>query len=165
MRHLLTLLATAPRLLLAAALFSAAALSAAFIAQYGFGLYPCHLCLLQRYPYAAIIALALVARFLPPHQQRYVAMLCAGLFAIDAGIAFYHTGVEEGWFPGPSGCTNNAPAGQTLEDMRRALMDAPLVSCDQPMAYIFGLSLAAWNAVAATLATFSMIMGIRYARR
>ena len=34
--------------------------------------------------------------------------------------------------------------------MRRQLMNAPLVACDQPMLQVLGLSMAAWNALAAT---------------
>lgn len=134
----------------------------ALIAQYGFGLFPCHLCLLQRYPYLAVIGLALLAYgIFPPRFLPYAALFCGGLFLLDAGIAFYHTGVELQWFPGPSGCASPTTGGETLEDMRRALMEAPLVSCSQAMAHILGLSLAAWNALFASAAAIAMFIGFR----
>jgi disulfide bond formation protein DsbB len=139
------------RLLLLAAGFSLAMLAAALVAQYGFHLNPCHLCLLQRYPYAAIAVLALLAAWRgSPKIQLYALFACAALFFTDAAIAFYHTGVEYHWFPGPSGCTNTATGAETLEEMRAQIRNAPLVTCDQAAAYFFGLSMAAWNFLAAT---------------
>ena len=138
-------------LLLLASTASLALLAAAFVAQYGFQLHPCHLCLLQRYPYAAIAALGLMAAWLPlsPRARFFALALCGALFFIDGAIAVYHAGVELQWFPGPTACSNNGSAGESLEEMRRAIMAAPLVTCDQAMAQLFGLSMAAWNAIAA----------------
>lgn len=135
------------------AAISAGILGLALVGQYGFGLYPCELCMAQRYPYMAIILLGIAGFFLPsPRAKQLIGWLIALLFLADAGIAFYHTGVELGWFPGPSACTSHpAPAGEAIEDMRRAIMSAPLVSCDQPMFHFLGLSMAAWNCAAATL--------------
>lgn len=140
-------------LLLCAGAFSGAMLAGALVAQYGFGLYPCHLCVLQRYPYVAVIVLVAAVYWLPPKWQWRALLLCGALFLLDAGIAFYHTGVELEWFPGPDACASNSSGEQTLEEMRRSIMEAPLVSCSQAMAYIFGLSLAAWNMIFATAAT------------
>lgn len=148
---------TVRSLLLCFGAFSAAMLSGALIAQYGFGLYPCHLCVLQRYPYVAVIAVVAIVYWLP-RWQWLALWLCGGLFLLDAGIAFYHTGVELEWFPGPDACSSNGSGGETLEDMRRAIMEAPLVSCSQAMAHVFGLSLAAWNALFATSAAVLTVM-------
>mgnify|MGYP002785024850 CR=1 FL=1 len=145
-------------LLLLMAIASLALLAAALVGQYGFGWHPCDLCLKQRYPYAAIAVLGLLGAWLvkSPRSLFIIACLCALLFVVDAGIAFYHTGVEMKWFPGPTACSNSSTGEQTLEEMRAAIMNAPLVSCDQPMAVIMGLSLAAWNFIAASvLAIFS----------
>ena len=140
--------------LLLAALFSAAMLGSALVAQYGFNLHPCELCIAQRYPYALIIILGPGAAFglQPGRLQRYALWAVALLFITDAGIAFYHSGVELGWFPAPDACSSNSVPGQTLEEMRQAIMEAPLVHCDQAMVHIFGLSLAAWNSIAAMIA-------------
>ena len=153
-----------PRLLLLLALASAAILSGALIGQYGFELFPCHLCLLQRYPYMAIIALGGVGALLVKDGriQWWLTAACAVLFAVDAGIAIYHTGVEMGIFTGPSGCTSSGKTGMTLEEIRAEIMGAPLVSCDQAMAYIFGLSMAAWNAIAATLLAIFSALALRH---
>ncbi len=144
---------TEKSLLLFMAAASAAILAAAYTGQYGFDLHPCELCLYQRYPYMAIIVLALAGAYAAksPAWRWNIGALCVLLFVADAGIAGYHAGVELKWFPGPSGCAAKSTAGMTLEEMRAAIMSAPLVSCDQAMAHVMGLSLAAWNAIVAVL--------------
>jgi len=139
-------------LLLAAGCTSAAMLCGAWVAQYGFGLHPCELCMAQRYPYMAILVIAAAACLIPsPRRQWHAALLCGALFLLDAGIAGYHTGVELGVFKGPSACSGAALSGQSLEEMRRIIMNAALMPCNQPAAYFLGLSMAAWNSMIATL--------------
>ena len=153
-------------ILLLAAMAAAALLATALIGQYGFGLHPCHLCLYQRYPYAAIILLGGIALFITsPRHLRALGWLIVLLFALDSGIAVYHAGVEWGWFPGPSGCTNTAPAGgQTLAQMLDEIKGAPLVPCDQPMLTVLGLSMAGWNALAAAACAIGTAWLLRRAR-
>ena len=141
------------KLLLYSAGFSVALLAGALIGQYVFGLHPCELCILQRIPYAFIALVGFGGYFIKsPRVLYFLAVFCALLFLTDAGIAFYHTGVEYGFFPAPNTCSGGSRSGQTLEEMRAAIRGAPLVSCAQAMAYIFGLSMAAWNFLAASLA-------------
>ncbi len=138
-----------PRLcLLVPALLSLAALAGALISQYGFDYHPCELCLYQRWPYAIIVALGLLA--LPfvkgPAPARMLLLVMALLFVIDAGIAAYHTGVEWDIFEGLDACSaGELPPGASLEDVRRQLMEAPVVSCKDAMFVFLGLSMAAWN--------------------
>ncbi|MDE3061011.1 MAG: disulfide bond formation protein B [Pseudomonadota bacterium] len=153
---------TSRSLLLALGTAAAGLLAVALVAQYGFGLHPCELCMYQRYPYMAIIVLGAGGALLvkPPQRQWKFAFICGLLLLFDGGIAWYHAGVEWGIFPGPTACSAAASSGETLEDMRRAILNAPLVPCNQPMAHILGLSLAAWNGIAAALlamATFSLL--------
>lgn len=146
-------------LLLAAA--SASALAAALIAQFGFGLVPCHLCLLQRIPYAAVIALALAAVYLTANRrwQRLALSSIALLFTVGAGLAAYHAGVEAGIFPGPAGCTAQSAAGADLAQLRAEIMGAPLVTCDQAMLHVLGISLAGWNALLYVFLTLLALYG------
>jgi len=145
--------------------YSALALLMALTAQFGFSLHPCDLCIYQRYPYAAVAVLAGAAYWLAksPKQQRAALWLCAALLLLDAGIATYHTGVEYGWFPGPDACSNTDSGEMTIEQMRAAIMNAPLVTCSQAMAYFFGLSMAAWNALAALGMTAVTVLILRKA--
>ena len=136
-----------------------AALLLAFVAQYGFLLHPCDLCWLQRYPYMAVMAVALIGRLWVP--VRGLVLLCAALFLLDAGIAFYHAGVELDIFKGPDACSSQGGGEKTLEEMRAEIMNAPLVSCKQATAYFLGVSMAMWNGLYATVMFVLSIVGWR----
>lgn len=149
------ILCLSPRtVLLACALLSFSMLTAALVGQYGFGLYPCDLCIYQRIPYTIIVVIGVFGWFCVKNRrwQYIMAIVCAFLFLIDAGIAGYHAGVESGIFKGPTACSSNGDVMQTLEQIRASIRNAPLVTCSQAMVHILGLSMAAWNMIAATLA-------------
>ncbi len=132
------------------AFFALVALAAALVSQYVFGLHPCQLCLYQRVPYVAIAVLALVAGFgmRAACTVRGMFLLIAALFLVDAGIATYHAGVEWGYFKGLEECSaGELPAGASLEEVRRQLMEAPVVSCKDVMFRFLGISMAGWNAL------------------
>lgn len=144
--------------------FSLAALASAFIAQYGFGLAPCELCLLQRWPFGTAAVVALLATSMP--LQPYVRLLlgaCAVLLFINAGIAVFHSGVERHWWEWQSSCTGSALSRtHSLEDLRRELLEKPVVRCDQISWSIFGLSMANVNvAFSFALGLFAACAAIR----
>jgi disulfide bond formation protein DsbB len=135
-------------------LFSLAALAAVFTAQYGFGLRPCELCLTQRVPYFVVIAIALAGLGLKLEAKgmRIVLALCALAFAIDAGIALYHVGVEQHWWAGPRACTAGSGTVTSVEDLAAMLqkpIDVP--QCDQPAWLLAGISMAGYNLLACVI--------------
>ncbi len=144
-----------------------AALAAAFTAEYGFGLLPCTVCFWQRVPYAMtglLGALSLMPA-VPPRERRVVLFHLVGLLAIDAGLAFYHVGVELHWWPGPSYCSGGGRAGISLGDLAAALGKAGSPSCDQPT-YLFGgpVSMAGYNFILASLLTaFALVAALKKA--
>src|ERR1051326_92468 len=102
---------------------SATVLGAALLSQYWGGLAPCELCLLQRWPWAAAIAISLVALSAGSRPALpWVALALAILFALGAAVAFYHVGVEQHWFAGPSACTAGGGGAMTLEEMKRQIL-------------------------------------------
>jgi disulfide bond formation protein DsbB len=128
---------------------SVAVLGAALLAQYWGGLSPCELCLKERWPWAAAIAISSVAtaggsrRALPR-----VALLLAAVFAIGSALAFYHVGVERHWFAGPSACTAPSGTADTIAALRAQLLHEAPVRCDRPAFELWGISLASWNLLA-----------------
>jgi disulfide bond formation protein DsbB len=130
-------------------LASAAVLGAALLSQYWGGLRPCELCLLQRWPWAAAIAIALVALFAGGRGALpWLALVLAAVFAAGVGLAFYHVGVEQHWFAGPSACTASAGKAATLDELKRQLSATAPVLCDKVQWSLFGVSLAGWNLLA-----------------
>ena len=131
-----------------ALIFSIAALAAAFTAQYGFGLRPCELCLIQRVPFGVVIFLCLMALGLRLDAKKTAAVmaLCFFAFAADAGIALYHTGVEQHWWAGPVSCTGGLGTVHSVEDLA-ALLSKPIniPQCDKVAWSLFGISMAGYN--------------------
>lgn len=149
-------------------LASIAALAAVFTAQYGFGLQPCELCLLQRWPYGVVIALALLALVLKLEGKalQIVLALCFVAFAADAGIALYHTGVEQHWWAGPTACTAGSGTVTSVEDLA-AMLSKPVnvPQCDQPAWTMFGVSMAGYNLLACLVLAIYSALSARRARR
>jgi disulfide bond formation protein DsbB len=111
-----------------------------------FGYPPCELCLQQRWAYYAAIPLALIVALVAPSPTglvRYGLLLLALIWLGSMVFGIYHSGVEWGWWQGPTTCTGATGLSATgLPDL-----SAPVVMCDQPAIRILGLSLAGWNAV------------------
>ena len=131
---------------------SAAVLGGAFLSQYWGELAPCELCLLQRWPWAAAIAISLTA-IVAGRQVAlpWVALLLAAVFAVGSALAFYHVGVEKHWFAGPTACTGAVNAADTVEALKARILGQMPVRCDEPAWMLWGVSLAGWNLVASLL--------------
>lgn len=128
----------APVLLLGGALFS----------QYVGGLYPCEMCMWQRWPHLVAIFFALDAIALrrAPNGSAIFAGLAALAIAVSGAIGAFHAGVEYGWWHGLTACSTAAVTNST-KDMLDAIMAAPLTRCDVAPWSLFGISLAGYNAI------------------
>jgi disulfide bond formation protein DsbB len=131
---------------LALALGAAATVGGALVFEHAFGYVPCKLCLIQRNPYYIAIPLALVAALLPPRWTRAGLWLLALVFIVSAGLGAYHSGVEWGFFAGPSDCGGGAGQGAgNVGDFLNQLQSTRVVSCTEAAWRFLGLSLAGWN--------------------
>lgn len=131
---------TRTTLILAAAGGSIALLAGAFIFQ-ALGYPPCAMCLWQRWPHVAAIAIGVVALAV---SGRLLPLLGALAALTTAGIGLYHTGVERDWWEGPSSCTGSGLGGLDATDLLST--EGPrLVMCDQVSWELFTLSMASWN--------------------
>ncbi|MEO1176688.1 MAG: disulfide bond formation protein B, partial [Pseudomonadota bacterium] len=104
---------TRQRFILLAAGGSAALLLGAFAFQHLGGLAPCKMCIWQRYPHLAAIALGALAVFLPlpvPITLGALAALTTG------GIGVFHVGVEQGWWEGKSAQQKGRRPARSQED-------------------------------------------------
>lgn len=128
-------------LILLAAGGSALLLAGAFIFQF-LGYLPCAMCLWQRWPHAAAILIGLVALAVPGWTLPVLGALAA---AATSGIGVYHTGVENGWWPGPVSCTGGG--GGALSGDLLSTEGPRLIMCDQVSWELFTLSMASWNAL------------------
>ena len=135
------------RVLVALAGFgSAALLAGAFAFQHIGGMAPCALCIWQRWPHAAAVAIMVLALLVP---NRWLIALGALAALTTAGIGGFHTGVELGWWEGLQSCSGGSISGISMDDLLNpnAAVAAP-VRCDQVPWSMFGISMAGWNMIA-----------------
>lgn len=145
----------------------AVSLGAAFGSQYFGGLQPCVLCIYQRYPYGVVIALGLLAllAWRQPKLAAGLTLLAAIALFVDAGIAVFHVGVEQHWWKGTNECSNLIDPNLSIEDLKKALQEQPVVACDEVAWSLFGISMAGYNFLYATAAgVVSMVLALRLFR-
>lgn len=151
---------TARRLLAFAALGSAALLLGAFAFQHLGGLAPCKLCIWQRWPHAAAVAIGILAILTGRFQLAWLGALAA---LTTAGIGLYHAGVEQAWWQGPTTCTSSGIGGLSPDDLMNQIMNAPLVRCDEIPWQMLGVSMAGWNMIFSAALAIVWIMAARRA--
>lgn len=137
---------TRTSLVLLAATGSVAMLLAAFAFQYLGGLYPCILCLWQRWPHAVAVLIGVAAL---KWQNPALPVLGALAALTSAAIGAYHFGVELAWWAGLQQCSVNTLAGISATDLLNTdvTVGAP-ASCDKVAWSMFGLSMPGWNVLA-----------------
>ncbi len=126
-----------------------ATIAGAWIFQ-ALGYPPCDLCSEQRYAYyvgvpVAVVVFALAKVAVPRGIVVAGLIALALIFAANAVLAGYHSGVEAGLWQGPTACTGalaDLPKGNLLEQLRTSKV---VVRCDAVSLRVFGLSLANWN--------------------
>ncbi|HET6379065.1 MAG TPA: disulfide bond formation protein B [Methylocella sp.] len=139
---------------------AAASIAGALIFE-ALGYAPCELCLKERIPYYAGIALSgLAAAFAAWGKARFLRAAFFALALIFAGSAVfgaYHAGVEWGFWPGPQACSGVLKRAETVAEFLAQLENVKVVRCDAPALTILGLSLAGWNAlISAGLSALSL---------
>jgi len=133
------------------------AVTSALIIQYWLGHEPCKLCLYQRIPYFLAILLIIKIFFFKKYEKITLLILSL-IFIGSTALAFYHFGIEQGFFNESLACT--APdLSKTLskEELMR-LLKQNSVSCKDVSFRIFGFSLAAINTI------FSLVLSVIFIR-
>lgn len=145
-------------LVLLATLGSAAVLLGAYGFQHLGGLAPCKMCLWQRWPHAAAIAIGLL---ILATDRITLAWLGAIATLTTAGIGLFHVGVEQGWWEGPTSCTSAGVGGLSADELLNQILAAPLVRCDDIAWQLAGISMAGWNAILSLVLTGMWIAAAR----
>jgi len=132
------------RVLFLAAFGSAAVLSGAYAFQHLGGLAPCEMCLWQRWPHAIAIGIGLITLYTRKLQLAWLGALAA---LTTSGIGFFHAGVEQGWWKGPTSCTSSGVSNLSAQELMNQILAAPLVRCDDIAWQMAGISMAGWNGI------------------
>ena len=118
----------------------------AFVIEYKLGHQPCKLCLYERIPY--FLSIFLITKiFFVKRYEKITLLILSLVFATSSILAFYHFGIEQGFFKESLACTStNLSENLTKEELLKRL-DQNTIGCKNVSFRIFGFSLAAINTI------------------
>ena len=134
-------------------IFISLVLVSAYVIEYKLNHEPCKLCLYERIPYFLSILLMMKIFFSRGYESATLLILSL-VFIISSILAFYHFGIEQGFFNESLACTtpdlsNTLSKEQLLEQLKQNS-----ISCKNISFRILGLSLAAINTI------FSLVLSV-----
>ena len=134
-----------------------ASLVAAFIIQYKLGHQPCKLCIYQRIPYILSIFLITELIFFKKNEKTTLLLLSL-IFIISATLAFYHLGIEQGFFSESFVCESKDFSENLSKDQLLQQLKQGPISCKDVSFKILGLSLASINSI------FSLFLSVIFVK-
>jgi len=128
-------------------------ITSALIIQYWLGHEPCKLCLYQRIPYFLAILLIIKIFFFKKYEKITLLILTL-IFVSSAALAFYHFGIEQGFFSESLACTAPDLSKTLSKEQLLEQLKQNNISCKDVSFRILGLSLAAINTI------FSLVLSV-----
>ena len=122
------------------------AIISALIIQYWLDHEPCKLCLYQRIPYFLAILLIIKIFFFKKYEKITLLILSL-IFIGSSALAFYHFGIEQGFFNESLACTTPDVSKTLSKEQLMELLKQNSVSCKDVSFKILGLSLATINTI------------------
>ena len=138
-------------------IFISLALISTFVIEYQFGYKPCKLCIYERIPYFLSVLLIIKIFFISAYEKETLLILSL-IFIISTCLAFYHFGIEQGFFKESLACaTADLSENLTKEELLKQLSENT-ISCKDVSFRILGFSLAAINTI------FSIVLSVIFIR-
>ena len=128
-------------------------ITSALIIQYWLGHEPCKLCLYQRIPYFLAILLIIKIFFFKKYEKITLLILTL-IFVSSTALAFYHFGIEQGFFSESLACTAPDLSKTLSKEQLLEQLKQNNISCKDVSFRILGLSLAAINTI------FSLVLSV-----
>ena len=127
-------------------IFIVLVLISAFLIEYKLGYKACKLCLYERIPY--ILSALLIIHILVFNQYVKITLLIISfIFICSSILAFYHFGIEQGFFKESLACTNESLSENLTRDELLKQLSENTISCKDVSLRIFGFSLASINTI------------------
>ena len=98
---------------------------------------PCQLCMITRYLFLVVSVVA----FICVKTRFKIILPLIALFVL--AFIFYHLGVENHWWNGPSGCISHLPTLDTIENIDQ--LNSQKSYCDQVNWLFLGISSTLWS--------------------
>ena len=127
------------------------------IIQHWLGHEPCKLCLYERIPYFLSILLIIKIIFIEKYKKITLLILFL-VFMCSTVLAFYHFGIEQGFFSESLACTSGDLSKTLSKEELLQQLKLNSISCKDVSFRIMGLSLAAINTI------FSLVLSVIFMR-
>ena len=127
------------------------------IIQHWLGHEPCKLCLYERIPYFLSILLIIKIIFIEKYKKITLLILFL-VFMCSTVLAFYHFGIEQGFFSESLACTSGDLSKTLSKEELLQQLKLNSISCKDVSFRILGLSLAAINTI------FSFVLSVIFIR-
>jgi disulfide bond formation protein DsbB len=118
----------------------------ALIIQYWLGHEPCKLCIYERIPYFLSILL-LIKILLFKKYEKITLFILFLIFIASAVLAFYHFGIEQGFFSESFVCKAGDLSGTLSKEQLLEQLNKYNISCKDVSFRVLGLSLATINTI------------------
>ena len=118
----------------------------AFVIEYGLNHQPCKLCLYERIPYILSILLIIKILFVKKYEKITLFILFL-IFIASAVLAFYHFGIEQGFFSESFVCKVGDLSGTLSKEQLLEQLNKNSISCKDVSFRVLGLSLATINTI------------------
>ena len=129
----------------------------ALIIQYWLGHEPCKLCLYERIPY--LLSMLLITKILFIKKYEKITLLILFLvFMSSTALAFYHFGIEQGFFSESLACTVGDLSKTLSKEELLQQLEQNSIGCKDVSFRMLGLSLAAINTI------FSLVLSVIFLR-
>ena len=129
----------------------------ALIIQYWLGHDPCKLCLYERIPYFLSMLLITKIFFIKKYERTTLLILFL-VFMSSTVLAFYHFGIEQGFFSESLVCTTGDLSKTLSKEELLQQLKQNSIGCKNVSFRILGLSLAAINII------FSLVLSVIFLR-
>ena len=145
------------KILFSILVFTSLVLVSAFVIEHQLGHEPCKLCLYERIPYFLSILLIAEIFFIKSFEKITLLILFI-IFIFSSVLAFYHFGIEQGFFKESLACTTgNLSETLSKEEILEQLKQNAM-GCKNVSFKILGFSLAAINTI------FSIVLSVIFMR-
>ena len=125
----------------------------ALIIQYWLDHEPCKLCLYERIPYFISMLLIIKIIFIKKYE-RIILLILFLVFMSSTTLAFYHFGIEQGFFSESLACTTGDLSKTLSKEELLEQLKQNRISCKDVSFRILGFSLAAINTI------FSLVLSV-----
>ena len=138
-------------------IFISLVLVSAYVIEYKLNHEPCKLCLYERIPYFLSILLIIKMLFIKKYE-RVTLLILFLVFISSTALAFYHFGIEQGFFNESLACTTGDLSKTLSKEELLQQLKQNSISCKDVSFRILGLSLAAINTI------FSLVLSVMFIR-